>query len=123
MDNIAFKHQYLGPYNIVHRKSDAVNVSLSLTSLNASFRRSVVRANLLAWQDLVSKVKNVELTNVRVNFRWLGTQNGIFTVFSMYRVMADIHVIPHIWKLTFPVNNEIFIWYMIKGVKDDEKVV
>ena len=60
-----FSEVYPGLFRIVRRKDDTVAKVLGTTPLNVSFRRGLVNANCIAWFDLVSKVVNVHLTNVR----------------------------------------------------------
>ena len=84
-----------------------------------AFRRSLVGNNLQAWHNLVAKIANVQLIDQRDTFFWSRTQNGHFTVRSMYRTLIARLPAPHkklIWKLRLPLKIKIFIWYLQKGV-------
>src|SRR5437016_2709890 len=54
-----FKELYQGVYNIVRKKSAIVKTMLYARPLNVSFRRSLVGANLIAWNSIVARVMNV----------------------------------------------------------------
>jgi hypothetical protein len=49
----SFQHQYPSLYNIVRRRSVAVESVLTIVPLNISFRRFLLPNNLWMWNDLV----------------------------------------------------------------------
>jgi hypothetical protein len=49
----SFQHQYPSLYNIVRRRSVAVESVLSIVPLNVSFHRFLLPNNLWMWNDLV----------------------------------------------------------------------
>jgi len=71
----------------MRKKSATVATVLRSNPLNVAFRRSLVGNNLQAWHNLVAKIVNVQLTDQRDTFFWSLTQNGHFTVRSMYRTL------------------------------------
>ena len=74
--------------------------------------------NLSQWQQLVSKVVDVQLHDRDDRFIWSLHQNGMFTVRSMYRALTTNEVQHHhvIWKLKIPLRIKVFMWYLLKGV-------
>jgi hypothetical protein len=69
------------------KKSVTVAMVLRSNPLNVAFRRFLVGYNLWAWQHLVDKVVNVQLTDRIDIFLWSLKQNGQFAVQSMYRAL------------------------------------
>ena len=91
--------------------------SIDLFSLNVSFRRGLVNTNRVAWLDLVSKVVQVHLTDDKDVFQWNLTENGLFTVRSMYSTYIQEGVPSYkspLWKLKIPLKIKIFLWYLKK---------
>jgi hypothetical protein len=87
--------------------------------LNVSFRRSLVRQNLIAWHQVVARVINVQLTTQRDMFFWSLQKHGRFTVRSIYKAFIVPHIVQQnhpIWKLKLPLKIKIFMWYLIKNI-------
>ena len=71
------------------------------------------------WLDLVAKITNINLVEVRDHFRWNLHKYGIFAVRSIYLHKINQHAPFHhklIWKLKIPLKIKIFFWYLQKGV-------
>lgn len=118
-NNIPFCELYPNLYNIVRKKSATVSKVLGSNPLNVAFRRSLVGNNLIAWHQLVATVMNTQLMDRRDIFRWSLSQDGRFTVSSMYKMLIAPNVTRHkhiIWKLKIPLKIKIFMWYLVKGV-------
>jgi hypothetical protein len=106
-------------YNIVRKRSATVRSVLSTIPLNVAFRRSLMRVNLQAWNNVVAMVVNVQLRNQRDRFVWGLHQNGLLSVKSMYRALLGVQALPYntfIWKLKIPLKVKVFMWYLYKGV-------
>jgi hypothetical protein len=106
-------------YDIVRKKSAIVTSVLQPNPLNIYFRRHLVGINLIAWQRLMAKVREIQLTGRRDTFIWPLQQNGKYTAHSMYRALVVPNILPHnhpIWKLKLPLKVKVFIWYLRKGV-------
>lgn len=91
---------------------------LGSVPLNVSFRRSLVANNLIAWQQIVTRLMSIQLSNTRDTLRWSLNQNVVFKVRSMDWVKpnANVPLCHHdVWKLKLPLKIKVFMWYMIKG--------
>jgi hypothetical protein len=89
--------QYPALYNIAHNKSDIIAKVLNASPPNVAFRR-----------DLIGE------------FRWNLTENGKFSVDSMYKALVHSEVpvnkYKHIWKMKIPLKIKNFAWYLHRGV-------
>jgi hypothetical protein len=105
-------------YRIVRHKHDTVAAVFSTVPLNISFRRSLRGDTLQSWYELIAKVADVRLNDREDKFRWGHTENGIFTVRSMYNtiIVQNIWENRLLWKLKLPLKIKIFLWYLNKGV-------
>jgi hypothetical protein len=69
--------------HIVCYKTDTLTKVMESFAPNASFRRNIVGPRLASWQRWAP----VQLTQGSDKFRWNLTENGIFSVDSMYRAL------------------------------------
>uniref|UniRef100_A0A453CVQ5 Uncharacterized protein n=1 Tax=Aegilops tauschii subsp. strangulata TaxID=200361 RepID=A0A453CVQ5_AEGTS len=76
--------QYPSLYNIVQRRDAYVVTVLQYTPLNIQFRRTLAGNRWEAWLHLVRRLMDVQLSQQPDKFRWKLTQNGVFSVKSMY---------------------------------------
>jgi hypothetical protein len=91
----------------------------SIVPLNVSFRRALGGQNLILWNNLVSRLLQVQLSEGKDLIRWNLNSTGVFTVQSMYRVVINNgNVFRHklIWSLKLPPKIKNFLWYLVKGV-------
>ena len=61
----------------------------------------------------------VHLSDEEDSFRWKLTNNGLFTVKSMYLDLINSGPIPrslHIWRVKVPLRIKIFMWFVHKQV-------
>ena len=92
---------------------------LGSTPLNVSFRRGLQGDTLRQWNSLVALVLDVSLNLAKDHFRWNLTQNGEYTVQSLYSVMicsGQGRQDQTIWKMKIPLKIKIFAWYLRRGV-------
>ena len=104
---------------MVRRKNDTVGNILRAVPLNISFRRPIVGHKLLAWNELLLRIANVQLIAQIDVFRWNLNKSGIFSVQSFYAALitsSQISVMNHFWKIKIPLKVKIFLWYLEKGV-------
>ena len=62
---------------------------------------------------------DVELNNEPDVFVWRLTQNGLFSVKSMYEDLMNGHTIflrKYLWKLKIPLKIKIFMWFLHRKV-------
>jgi hypothetical protein len=86
---------------------------------NISFRRNLVGPKLIAWQNLIDRLTNVQLRDISDVFKWNLHQTGVFSVCSTYNVLINIDIIlnsPYIWKIKIPLKIKIFLWFLYTGV-------
>ena len=76
--------QYPQLYNIVRKKQDTVADELSTHILNLSWRRDLIGIKLEIWNNLVSRLSTIDLTQKRDGFKWNLDQTSVFLVKSHY---------------------------------------
>jgi hypothetical protein len=85
-----------------------------------TFRRDLIGARLASWHALQERLANVQLTDEHDEFHWNLTENGKFSVDSMYKALlyseAPIYKNKHIWKMKIPLRIKVFAWYLRRGV-------
>ena len=118
LENKPLKDKFPSLFNIVRRKQDSVAQVLSLPTLNISFRRNLVGANLRDWHRIVASLQDVNLLEERDVFVWGLNASGSFTVKSMYAALINngIRVSQDIWQIKVPMKIKVFLWYLKKGV-------
>lgn len=112
------KSKFPALFNIVHRKQDTVAKVCNSTPLDVSFRRSLVGQNLRDWNQIVSSILDLNLTQDPDTFIWSLNSNGQFSVKSMYAALINngIRVSQEIWQTKLPTKIKVFMWYLKKGV-------
>ena len=118
LGNKPLKDRFPVLFNIVRRKQDYVAQVLSLPTLNISFRRNLVGANLRDWHRIVASLQDVNLPEESDVFVWGLNASGSFTVKSMYAALINngIRVSQDIWQIKVPMKIKVFLWYLKKGV-------
>uniref|UniRef100_A0A453M4Q8 Uncharacterized protein n=1 Tax=Aegilops tauschii subsp. strangulata TaxID=200361 RepID=A0A453M4Q8_AEGTS len=76
--------QYPSLYNIVQCRDAYVATVLQSTPLNIQFRRTLAGNRWEAWLHLVRRLMDVQLSQQPDKLRRKLTQNGVFSVKSMY---------------------------------------
>ena len=112
-------HQYPTLFNIVHRKQVSVAETLTGTSVNISFRRSLTRDKWDKCLHLVNRLMDINFTNTQDQFVWGLTSSGLFTVKSMYLDLLNGHtkyLRKYIWKMKVPLKIKIFMWFLHRKV-------
>ena len=78
------------------------------------------RSRLMSWNNLLSRLDSIIMTQGRDVFRWNLTTSGSFTVDSMYRALTHSEVPMRNnkknWKAKVPLKVKIFMWYLRRGV-------
>ncbi|EEE54019.1 hypothetical protein OsJ_00679 [Oryza sativa Japonica Group] len=113
------KYQYPSLYNVVRKRHSTLVEVMSTTPLNVSFRRSIVGPKLVEWNDLISRLANITLSNEKDCFIWSLYKNGHFSVKSMYNAIINSNVIIHkriLWKVKVPLKIKVFMWFLHKKV-------
>ena len=86
------KDQYPILYNIVQHKEVSVHhVLQDAPPMNMSFRRALTGNKWEMWSHLVLRLLDITLTDVPDSFHWKLTNNGVFTVKSMYEDLMNGH--------------------------------
>ncbi|WVZ88220.1 hypothetical protein U9M48_034764 [Paspalum notatum var. saurae] len=116
--NQPFKFSYPSLFNIATKKGTTVAEVMSSSPLNISFRRGLYGERLLAWNELIRRVMNLELSEGRDVFRWGLNKTGVFSVRSMYKHLINngLKVSQEIWRTRIPLKTKIFMWYIKRGV-------
>ena len=111
--------QYPQLYNIVRKKQDTVADVLSTQIPNLSWRRDLIGNKLVMWNNLVSRLSTIVLSQERDEFKWNLDQTGVFSVKSHYLGLINQNtpnLNKRIWKLKAPLKIKIFLWYLRRGV-------
>jgi len=119
LGNSSLRDQYPQLYNIVRKKQDTVADVLSTQISNVSWRRDLIGNKLMMWNNLVSRLSTIVLSQERDDFKWNLDQPGVFSVKSHYLSLINQNI-PNlnksIWKLKAPLKIKIFLWYLRQGV-------
>ena len=85
-----------------------------------TFRRDLIGPRLASWNELLHRLALVHLSQGSDEFRWNLTENGKFSLSSMYKALIQ-PVEPvlnnkSIWKMKIPLKTKVFAWYLRRGV-------
>jgi hypothetical protein len=120
LGNLPLMDQYPALYSITRNKSDTIAEVLNTSPPNVTFRRDLIGACLASWHALQERLANLQLTDEHDEFHWNLTENGKFSVDSMYKALlhseAPIHKNKHIWKMKISLRIKVFAWYLRYGV-------
>jgi hypothetical protein len=113
LGNKPLKDRFPALFNIVRRKQDSVAQVISLSPLNISFRRNLVRVNLSDWHRIVASLHDVNLLEERDVFIWGLNTSGSFMVKSMYAALINnrVRVSQDIWQTKILMKIKVFLWY------------
>ena len=91
---------------------------LNSSTLNVSFRRSLVGNRLTDWHNIVASVAFTNLNEGLDSFVWGLKKDGIFAAKSMYSYLVNngVKVRPKNWHLKLSLIIKIFMWYFKRGV-------
>jgi len=119
LENSPLRDQYPQLYNIVRKKQDTVADVLSTQIPNLSWRRDLIGNKLVMWNNLVSRLSTIVLSQEKDEFKWNLDQTGVFSVKSHYLGLINQNtpnLNKRIWKLKAPLKIKIFLWYLRRGV-------
>jgi len=111
--------QYPNLYRIVRHKFVMIKQVLGQENPDISFRRDLLGPRLAAWNELLTRLEDIQLSGEPEVFRWNLHQNGKFSVKSIYDAMVhcDVPVDNRkLWKLKIPLRVKIFLWFLNRGV-------
>ena len=115
----ALKFQYHGLYKITRKKHVTIGEFLTTTQSNTYWRRTLFGSRLVAWNELLSRIANIHLTQDEDAFYWTLSKSGQFSVKSHYQALIRREV-PNLnkrlWNLKAPLKIKIFLWYLRRGV-------
>jgi hypothetical protein len=119
LGNSSLQEQFPCLYNIARPKHVTIAEVLSGPSPNLSWRRDLIGPKLIAWNNLLPRIANIELAHEQDEFYWNLHPNGKFSVKSHYQGLlhTDIpNINKLIWKVKAPLKIKIFMWYLRRGV-------
>jgi hypothetical protein len=79
----------------------------------------MIRPKLVAWNELLSRLANVVLSEEQDGFRWNLAKNGQFFIKSHYLALIHVDVRnmnKRLWNQKAPLKSKIFLWYLRRGV-------
>jgi hypothetical protein len=112
-------HQYPSLYNIVQCKNVTVANVLTQAPLNMGFRHVLSGNRWTSWLCLCRRLMGIQLTNESDRFLWKLTNNGVFSVKSMYEDIMNEHtpfLRKFIWKIKIPLKIKVFMWFLSNKV-------
>ena len=117
--NLTHELKYCQLYNIVRKKQDTVADVLSTQIPNLSWLRDLIGNKLVMWNNLVSHLSTIDLSQERDGFKWNLDRTSVFSVKSHYLGLINQNT-PNqnkrIWKLKAPLKIKIFLWYLRRDV-------
>ena len=119
LGNNSLMVQYPSLYQIVRHKFVTIKQVLGQENPDISFRMALLGHRLAVWNELLTRLEDIQLSGEPDIFRWNLHQNGKFSVKSMYDAMVhcDVPVDNRkLWKLKIPLRVKIFLWFLNKGV-------
>jgi hypothetical protein len=120
LGNTTLREQYPALYNIVRHKDHTLATVLENFPPNVTFRRTLLGVRLVSWNSLLLRLQAIQLLPGPDIFRWNLSENGIFSVNSMYKALmvppAPIDNHRKIWKMKIPLKIKVFAWYLRRGI-------
>ena len=121
LENSSLRDQYLQLNDIVRKKQDTVADVLSTQIPNLSWRRDLIGIKLVIWNNLVSRLSTIVLSQQRNGFKWNLDHTCVFSVKSHYLGLINQNTPSpnqnkRILKLKSPLKIKIFLWYLRRGV-------
>ena len=115
LGNTPLREQYPQIYNIARGNQDTVEAVLSASPPNASWWRDHFGDKLVMWNNLLSRLTAVVLSQEEDEFIWTIDQKGEFSVKTHY--LGLIHeTIPNtnkrLWKLRTPLKIKVFLCFL-----------
>jgi len=92
---------------------------LSTQPPNVSWHRDLLGDKLVMWNNLLSCLNHVALSQEEDEFWWNLDQKGEFSVKSHYLGLIYQNVpnlSKQLWKLKAPLKIKIFLWYLHRGI-------
>jgi hypothetical protein len=87
---------------------------------DVTFIRDFIGPRLVAWNSLLVRLEDIQLSPGPDEFRWNLRANGTFSVDSLYKsiLQSDIPVDNNkkIWKMKIPLKSKKIGWYLCHGV-------
>jgi hypothetical protein len=81
---------------------------------NLSYRRRFGETEIKEWEELMTKLEEVNLTNSDDRVCWKLERSGKYSTRSMYRFITFARVIDvqmmEIWNAKIPLKVQIFLW-------------
>jgi hypothetical protein len=107
------KIQYPKLYKICHDQEISVQAAAAM-EWNLSYRRRFGDTEMKEWEELMTKLEEVNLTNSDDRVCWKLEQSGKYSTRSLYRFITFAGVIDvqmrEIWNAKIPLKVQVFLW-------------
>ena len=90
LGNNSLMVQYPSLYRIVRHKFVTIKQVLGQENPDISFRRDLLGTRLPAWNELLTRLDDIQLSDEPDTFQWNLHHNGKFSVKSMYDAMVIV---------------------------------
>jgi hypothetical protein len=102
------REKYPALYNIVHRKHDILQKVMETSPPSMTFMRDLVGPRLASWNELRQRLASVQLLQGSDELCWGLTENGVFSVGSMYKALCEPIQPKFICKIKIPLKTKVF---------------
>lgn len=104
--------QYWDLYTVANDHNISITEVWDGTNLKITFRRCFTQKMLADWNDLFSRISNVNLEDKEDAIRWNYEAKGVYTVKSFYNIVNFRGIrpgnLPVIWNINVPLRIQIF---------------
>jgi len=112
LGNSSLQEQYPCLYSIARPKHVTIAEVLSGPSPNLPWRRDLIGPKLVAWNNLLPRITNIELAHEQDMFHGNLHPNGKFSVKSHYQALLHTDI-PNINKLIWKVKAPLKIKFLV----------
>jgi hypothetical protein len=81
--------QFWDIYSTFNEHGKTISESWDVTNLRFSFRRTVNRALMIQWEELIEIASGTELTDEEDSIIWQYCSNGKYSVQTLYAIIND----------------------------------
>jgi hypothetical protein len=111
--------QFWDLYVILNEKNKTVHDLWDGTNLKCSFRRTVDKRLVRAWEEVTQLASTIVFSEAQDEMIWTFSSNGVYSSQSLYKIVnfrgiTPIHT-PAIWTLKVPPRVHFFLWLLTQN--------
>jgi hypothetical protein len=89
LGSTTLREQYPALYSIVRYKEESIAIVMESFPPNVTFRRDLIGTRLDTWISLLHRLSEVQLSVGTDEFHWNLSENGFFSVSSLYNALVQ----------------------------------